>query len=184
MRKLLVLSIVILTAVAFAVTMVPVFAVKDFRALNSSTDAGEAALAAGGALAANALAGGTVRSLIPIPGKKEERKPLHAVEALFFSVSTKGSSTLWLVALAKFFTAIAVIFEGSPFDIVTTTIPTILSIAAIGSAFSAIRILTTPTGTTEKKERSRINMARGLGFVVFLILLAVFALYLSSPSPS
>lgn len=168
LNKFAVVSIIVLAAIAFAVAAKPVSAVKDFRTLSTTVDTAEGVLAGGSALASGTLATGTIRSLVRRTGKPV--KGLEAVEAFVFSVSGKGSYTLWLIAAAKLLTAIATVFEYSAVGYVTTTIATIVWLGVIGSAIAAVFLLLTKE-ELGISENMRVMKARSLGLVVFVIAL-------------
>ena len=169
-----------------------VYAFRDAKGMAVTNAGAQGVVAAGAGVAADGVAGGTIRSLfqrkrgqfrdgkfvIEERGDKVQAIPvtgLTAVEPLAFSVSRKGSFTLWLIASAQILSAVALFFEDSAPGFVV--IPTIVWIATIGSAISAFLTLVTPEELTIEEDRGRVTKARIIGVISFVILLFLYLAY-------
>lgn len=174
MKKLTLLFIVAIAAIAFAFATAPAFAMKDMKASSATTAVGEGALAGGAAAATGAAAGGSVKSLVP--SEEERRKGFGAVQALAYGTH-KSFSTLGIIALAKFLSAGAILLEDESLPAysqpllynLVNTLAVLAWIGVIGSAVSAAILLKTPEGKGPTEESARVRKARMVAVGVFLI---------------
>lgn len=167
---------VAIAAIAVAIATTPALAMKDMRALSTATATAEGVVAAGAAAAAGTAAGGTVKSLVTRSGKKITG--LGSLQALAYSLHK--SRTLLIIAAAKFLSAISIALENDAFqpNYWANTLAVVVWIGAIGSAVSAGIVLSSPPGETGRAESARVSKALIVGFVVFLIGVAL-AYYLA-----
>jgi hypothetical protein len=165
LRKLTVITIIIVAAIAVAIAPKPAFAIRDMRSLSTVMNAAEALAAGTGGAVTTAVARGTVKSLRGRPGKPVTE--FAAVQAFSFSVSK--SYTFWLIAAAKLLTSISILFGE---NYVLTTMATIVWIGVLGSAISALLIL------FRRDSSSAVWEAQVGGFISFVVVL-VLAIFLS-----
>lgn len=149
---------------------------RDSRALSAATATAEGALLTGAAAAADTTAGGTVKSLLSRSGRRVTG--LGALQALSYGIHNSG--TLWLIAAAKFLSALSIALETDAFqpNYLANLLAVVVWVAAFGSAVSAATLLSTRPEESMRAESARVTKARVVGFVVFLIGLAA-AYYLT-----
>jgi hypothetical protein len=170
LKRITLFLIIAITAFAFAMATTPAFAMRDMKALSTVTATAEATLLAGAAAAADTTAGGTVKSLVSRSGKRVTG--IGALQALSYGVHNSG--TIWLMAAAKFLSAVSVASENQALqpNYLANILAVVVWVAAIGSAVSAATMLSTRPKESMKAESARVTKARVVGFVVFLIGLA------------
>ncbi len=176
LKKVTVLLVIAIAAIALAMATKPAFAVKDMRSLSTATAVAEGALAAAAAAASATAAGGTVKSLVARSGRRITG--LVAIQALAYSVHK--NYTLWIIAAAKFLSALSIALETDQLqpNYLANTLAIAVWIGALGSAVSAAILLSSRPGETIRAESARTSKARIVGFVIFLIGVAL-AFYLA-----
>jgi hypothetical protein len=176
LKKVTFFFVLIIAAIAFAIVTIPAFAMRDSRSLSTTTSTAEAILLAGAAAATDTTAGGTVKSLLSRSGKRVTG--LGSLQALAYSFHKSG--TVWLIAAAKFLSAISIASENAALEPnpLANTLAVIVGVAAVGSAASSAIVLLTRPPDSLKAESNRVWKARSVGFIVFLVGLAA-AYYLT-----
>jgi hypothetical protein len=176
LKKVTFFLVLLIAAIGFAIATTPTFAMRDMKALSTATATAEGVLLAGTAAATGTTAGGTVRSLFSRSGKRITG--LGALQALAYSVHKSG--TLWLIAAAKFLSAISIVSENAALEPNSwaNILAVVVWVAAVGSAVSAVMVLSTRPGESMKAESARVSKSRVVGFIVFLVGMVV-AYYLT-----
>jgi len=190
LKKVKLLLIVAIAAIAIAFVTTPAFAMRDMGAQNAAAATAEGGLLAGAATAASSAAGGTVKSLFSRSRRKGGRVIVERVTGtralIAISYGAHNSGTLWFMTAAKFLSALSIVLENGEFqpNYLANILAVVVWVAAFGSAVSTLFLLLTKsdekTDSVEsmKAESARLTKSRFLGFVVFLIGLAV-AYYLT-----